>query len=221
MIEEKIIIVHEIEYIVSSDGRVYSTKNRGAAKYHKEIKQRLNEDGYPQITVGKTGRRRTYAVHRMVAEAFIPNPNNLPEVNHKDCNRTNNHVENLEWCTHEYNIQYSIDCGNHVCTTDLTGDKNPNFGNHKLAEIYANNPEYAKEKCSRPGSANGRARPIKMLDIKTGEETIYGCMTDCAQYLIANNFVCGKNVYSIATQIAVRVTNGELYFKRFKFKFVN
>lgn len=47
------------------------------------------------------------SVHRLVAEAFIPNPDNLPEVNHKDENGLNNSVDNLEWCSHQYNIEYS------------------------------------------------------------------------------------------------------------------
>ena len=120
MVEERIITVEDIDYIISSDGRVFSTKTSGASYYHKEIKQRLNADGYPQITVGKTGNRRTRSVHRMVAEAFIPNPYNLPEVNHIDCDRTNNHVENLEWCTHVDNIYHSIQMGNHICTTEIS-----------------------------------------------------------------------------------------------------
>ncbi len=47
-------------------------------------------------------------VHRLVAKAFIPNPNNYPCVNHKDENKSNNHADNLEWCTYKYNVQYSL-----------------------------------------------------------------------------------------------------------------
>lgn len=97
MIEEKIINVFGIDYIVSSDGKVYSTHNVGRGKYHKEISQRENEDGYMVITAGKTHHRRSMRVHRMVALAFVPNPNNLPEVDHIDNNRKNNSASNLQW----------------------------------------------------------------------------------------------------------------------------
>jgi hypothetical protein len=62
--------------------------------------------GYIQVGVYYMGKPRTYNVHRLVAEAFIPNPDNLPQVNHKDENRANCHVENLEWCTSVYNNNY-------------------------------------------------------------------------------------------------------------------
>ena len=53
------------------------------------------------------GNRKTIKTHRLVAIAFLPNPENLPDVNHKDFNRRNNNVENLEWCTEKYNTQYT------------------------------------------------------------------------------------------------------------------
>ena len=123
MVQEKIITVKDVDYIVSSDGKVYSTCTGGPSYYHKEISQRLNSDGYFQITVGKTGSRSQYRVHRMVAEAFIPNPDNLPEVNHKDYDRTNNNVDNLEWCTHANNIAHSAGTGHY----SHFGKDNPNL----------------------------------------------------------------------------------------------
>ena len=59
----------------------------------------------------KNNKRRNYRIHRLVAEAFIPNPDNLPMVNHKDENRLNNKVENLEWCNNTYNSQYPNNLG--------------------------------------------------------------------------------------------------------------
>ena len=62
--------------------------------------------GYLQITLHKNGEHKNFLVHRLVANAFIPNPKNLPEVNHKDEDKTNCNADNLEWCTRKYNINY-------------------------------------------------------------------------------------------------------------------
>lgn len=221
MAEEKIITIKEVNYIVSSDGKVYSTNNVGRAKYHQEISQRKNKDGYMQITVGRTGNRSQYRVHRIVAEAFIPNPDNLPEVNHKDNDRTNNRVDNLEWCTHTYNIKYSIDSGNHISTSDLTGDKNPNYGNHTLREKYKNNPKLSKEKQSRPGSQNGRARKIKIFDTIENNELEFLYIRAAANYLIANSFTKATSVDSVMTRLSICAKSNKKYKNRFCVEFVN
>lgn len=66
-------------------------------------------NGYRYITLIKNGKSKNNYVHRLVAQAFLKNPHLYKVVNHKDSIRANNNVENLEWCTHSYNIQYSID----------------------------------------------------------------------------------------------------------------
>ena len=67
--------------------------------------------GYIKVSIYMDNKLHTMAVHRLVAEAFIPNPDNKPTVNHKDGNKKNNNVENLEWMTHKENIQHAIDNG--------------------------------------------------------------------------------------------------------------
>lgn len=66
----------------------------------------VGSNGYLHVLLCKNGKYITHNVHRLVAETFIPNPDNLPEINHKDENKENNCVDNLEWCTRKYNMNY-------------------------------------------------------------------------------------------------------------------
>ena len=86
---------------VVDNGRIYDKPIAG-----KQMKQSLHTRGYKTVTLTKDGKTKTVYVHRIVAEAFIENPDNLPMVNHKDEDKTNNFVENLEWCTASYNRTY-------------------------------------------------------------------------------------------------------------------
>ena len=86
---------------VDDNGRVYDKPIRA-----RQLKQGIHSKGYKIVTLTKDGVSKTAFVHRLVAEAFIPNENNLPCINHKDEDKTNNFVENLEWCTVQYNSTY-------------------------------------------------------------------------------------------------------------------
>ena len=89
-------------YFVSNTGIIRSFK-RG--KPH-DLRYVTKVDGYLRTYLCKNGKTKAFYVHRVVAQAFIDNPNNLPFVNHKDECKTNNCVDNLEWCTFKYNINY-------------------------------------------------------------------------------------------------------------------
>lgn len=92
-------------YQVSNYGNVKSLNYNRTGK-EKILKPTKNSDGYLQVSLHKDGKRKTCKVHRLVAQTFIENPNNLPQVNHKDENKQNNNVENLEFCDSQYNINY-------------------------------------------------------------------------------------------------------------------
>lgn len=217
MVEERIIEVKGINYIVSSDGKVYSTNTGGSSYYHKEISQRLNADGYLQITVGKTGNRSQYRVHRMVAEAFIPNPNNLPEVNHKDYDRTNNNVDNLEWSTHADNVAYSAEIGHY----SHYGEDNPNYGCDTLRKKYAADPELSKIKNSRPGVQNGRCRKIKLINVETGEEMNFDYIRQASQYLMDNGFARANKIDSVSNRITLSIEKDAIFYQKFKAEFID
>ena len=87
-------------YEVSNKGNVRNVRRNTLLRLSK------TNNGYIRISLCKNGIKTGLTVHRLVAELFIPNPDNLPEVNHKDEDKTNNRVENLEWCDHKYNMNY-------------------------------------------------------------------------------------------------------------------
>lgn len=87
-------------YEVSNFGNVRNTKN------HKRIFQRSHTAGYKQVVLYRKGKSNYRYIHRLVAQAFIDNPENLQFINHKDECKSNNNVNNLEWCTPKYNANY-------------------------------------------------------------------------------------------------------------------
>lgn len=92
-------------YEIYDDGRIYSLLTNKFLKHH------VSANNYLQVRLKNIyGKFIDILVHRLVAELFVPNPNNLPEVNHLDENPLNPHFKNLEWCNHKYNINY----GNHI-----------------------------------------------------------------------------------------------------------
>lgn len=94
-----------VDYQVSNLGRVKSTQYHNGT-YERILKLNKNKKGYQSLKLYKNGKVKRCSVHRLVAQAFIPNPDNLPMVNHKDENPSNNHVDNLEWCDNKYNLTY-------------------------------------------------------------------------------------------------------------------
>ena len=88
------------DYAVTIDGDVISIKS------NKSLRSHDNGHGYKTVCLCIDGKPKTYYVHRLVASAFVENPNDYPEVNHIDEDRGNNRAENLEWCTSKYNKNY-------------------------------------------------------------------------------------------------------------------
>lgn len=109
----KNVVGYEGLYQISSTGKVKSLfrvlmlpDGRPQTKIERILKQSTSHKGYKTVKLCNLGEEHTCQVHRLVAEAFLPNPNGLPQVNHKDEVKDNNFVSNLEWCTNEYNVNY-------------------------------------------------------------------------------------------------------------------
>lgn len=128
---------YEGKYEVSDLGRVRSLNylRKGKAKL---LKQQLDKHGYKRVRLYKDGKAKTLLVHRLVTIAFLPNPNNLPMVNHKDENKTNNNVDNLEWCTVSYNNNYGTKNkrASESLSKSMTGKKGKDANGSKPILMY-------------------------------------------------------------------------------------
>lgn len=102
-------------YRIEKDGRIYSLRR------NKYLIPKLNHDGYLRIQIWDKGKCSFVAIHRLVAQEYIPNPENKPFVNHINGNKRDNRVENLEWCTQKENIH-------HAFKTGLAHKQEPNTG---------------------------------------------------------------------------------------------
>lgn len=101
--------VRSLDRIVPRDGYPFRSKGR-------VLKITLDGDGYPKVTMGRGCQRK---IHRLVAEAFIPNPENLPEVDREDTDKLNCRKENLRWCTKQQNSRYRHDKTHVTCETTI------------------------------------------------------------------------------------------------------
>jgi len=121
------VVGYEGKYQISNKGNSRSLVDSWGNPKPKPLLLKLHPEtkGYLQVRFSKDGKQKTFKVHRLVALAFIPNPLGLPEVNHKDEDKTNNCVGNLEWCDHLYNIRYGT-------------------GIRRNANIHTNNPKRSK-----------------------------------------------------------------------------
>lgn len=134
--EWKAVSFLENKFEVSNFGRIRNSKT-------KKIRKTSNSKrGYPVFSAWINGKRKLINVHKCVAVEFIPNPKDLPQVNHIDGNKENNHIENLEWCTARENNIHARETGLHKSN----GDKSvTQIKNGEIIAIYKSASQAAKE----------------------------------------------------------------------------
>lgn len=171
-------------YYISNKGRVKSTRYLGKEGKVRILKSSEDAKGYLRITLRADGDVKNCKIHRLVAEAFLDNPEGKTEVNHKDGNKKNNFVENLEWCTSHENIKHAYDNG--------LKENNRAFakvlGNTKGKEVLAKYMEAHKT-------------PVEATNIKTGEVFKFSSQTEAAQKLNLEQanickVLCGKRKHT-------------------------
>ena len=170
------IVGYEGKYQISNLGRVKSLKDR--YRYRERIlKPSTNKRGYKKVVLVKVGeKRKTFLVHRLVAEAFIPNPNNYSEVNHKDENPSNNNVDNLEWCTRKYNINYGT-------AIERATEKRKGYKHSEETKL-----KISKNHADVSGKFNPRAKSVVCIELNKQYDTII----DASRDLNINNSDIGK-----------------------------
>ena len=136
----KDVVGYEELFAITEDGQIWSKRS------NKFFKLRLSNGYLTTCTKigGRSGKSVALTAHRLVAKAYIPNPDNKPQVNHKDGNKQNNHVSNLEWCTAKENVQHAYDTGLAKVVSG-TGSPRSKLSEEDVRYIRANYKPYDSE----------------------------------------------------------------------------
>ena len=151
-------------YWITKSGNVINADGMALKPYD-------NGYGYLMVDLKRNGKRKHARIHRLVAEAFIPNPYNLPEVNHKDENKHNNSFKNLEWCTNLENMRHSIETG----LRTVKGENNPS------AKLTAKDVENIRKEYipkSKEFGTVALARKYGVSNVMIGKIIRYECWVD-------------------------------------------
>ena len=191
-------------YQVSNLGRVRSldrVDSNGHKVKGKIMQYKPRKNGYVYATLCKDGKKQQqFLVHRLVATMFIPNPDNLPQVNHKNELKHDNVWTNLEWCTESYNANYGTrneragekKKGEKNPMYGRTGDKNPFYGKHHTEELKQRHSEKMKGKYT--GAKNPKAHKVICIETKQ----IFGCTKDASEWCHGNVSMCCRGVNKTA-----------------------
>lgn len=177
-------------YQVSNTGyirRIADKDSWGRKRTPKTLNPRVDKKGYLHVALSKNGIRREYKVHRIVAEAFIPNPKKFPQVNHKDENKINNAVNNLEWCNNKYNCNY----GTKVERFKRNMDWKKKVQNTDYKRI-AKNRKKIDYKALAEQNAPKRKKPVIQMDMEGNELREFASAKDVKVLLGFDNSDIGR-----------------------------
>lgn len=139
---------HNNRYIVYSDGRIFSKPNKmNHSTDGLFLKQTIDKKGYVKVKLYPE--KKTITVHRMVTITFLDNPNNYEQINHKDGNKLNNHVDNLEWCSNKQNAEHAI------LTKLITNEMRPRGSKHRRSKITEQDVIDIRARCVKGDLQNG------------------------------------------------------------------
>lgn len=167
---------------VNDNGRIYDKPIAG-----RQMRQGLHSQGYKVVSLTKDGITKTCYVHRLVADAFIPNPNGFTLVNHRDEDKTNNFVENLEWCTAHYNNTYN---GAHLRAAEkkkgvLHTDEHKQKISQGLRDYYSEHESKLK------GRVSEKRKAVMLRENLDDPPLIFRSVKEAEDYLGGN---CAANI---------------------------
>lgn len=154
-------------YSVTKDGKVFSHWKRCGHEWeitdqpYRELKQTLNRKGYPEVCLENRNTKQHVRVHRLIALAFIPNPDGKPQINHIDCNKKNNSISNLEWVTNTENHSHKMENGLNVA---ISGD------NHYMKKFGKDEHPQCKQviQLTKDGIIINEFKSVRMAGEATG-----------------------------------------------------
>lgn len=175
----KPIVGFEGIYEVSNYGRIKSLPREKRTK-GQILKPYLNRYGYHVVSLRKEAKGKTYClkVHRIVAQAFIENPNNYPYINHKDENKTNNNAENLEWCTPYYNTHYGSCI--EKSASKRRGEPMPKMIGNQHGKGHRHTQEVIEK--IRIATSLAKRVPVIAVDVITGSILEFERVNDCKKF---------------------------------------
>lgn len=161
----------------------------------------INQDGYKTVRMQINGNRKTFRIHRLVGEHFVPNIYNKPEINHIDGDKLNNHFSNLEWCTHSENIKHAWNNGLLKSTTERS---------NKI-----------RAKCAHFGKNNHKSKKVRGVTANNEFTDIFECARDAAKIFDTDQVQISRSANMVFTKDGKQRSAGKMNNEPIFWSFIN